>query len=183
MTKGNAPNASVRGTRIAGPVRNEGKVSAIGVTRANEITSRGPARHWDELGSPGHSVQFYADDSFLLEGLGQFVGATLVAGDAAVVMATRAHREGLAERLRERGLDLRLAAKQGRYLSLDAAKTLSKFMMNGWPDAARFSRVIGNVITQLAAAVSRKHLWGRPLGRMGAPVWAARNTSATLPLA
>src|SRR5260370_8597330 len=91
MTKGNAPNASVRGTRIAGPVRNEGKVSAIGVTRANEITSRAPAPHWDELGSPGHSVQFYADDSFLLEGLGQFIVATLVAVDAVAAHATTHH--------------------------------------------------------------------------------------------
>ncbi len=182
MTKGNTPNASVRGTRIAEPVRNKGKVSAIGITRANEITSRAPAPHWDELGSPGHSVQFYADDSFLLEGLGQFVGATLVAGDAAVVMATRAHREGLAERLRERGLDLRLAAKQGRYLSLDAAETLSKFMMNGWPDAARFSRVIGNVITQLAAAVPGKHLGVAAFGEMVALLWAEGKPDAAIRL-
>src|SRR5260370_35093520 len=104
MTKGNAPNASVRGTRIAGPVRNEGKVSAIGVTRANEITSRAPAPHWDELGSPGHSVQFYADDSFLLEGLGQFVGATLVPGQAAPGLGPKTPPDGPVPQMRGRGV-------------------------------------------------------------------------------
>jgi PAS domain S-box-containing protein len=143
---------------------------------------RAPAPGWDAPGFPGHSVQFYTHDSFLLEGLGQFVGVALVAGDAAVVMATKAHREGLAERLKERGVDLKLAAKQGRYLSLDAAETLSKFMMNGWPDAARFSCVIGNVITQLAAAVPGKHLEVAAFGEMVALLWAEGRPDAAIRL-
>lgn len=154
----------------------------IGITGASEIASRAPAPRWDALGSPGHSVQFYADDSFLLEGLGRFVGAALVAGDAAVVMATRAHREGVAEGLKERGLDLRVAAKQGRYLSFDAAETLSKFMMNGWPDAVRFSRVIGNVITQLATAVPGKHLGVAAFGEMVVLLWAEGKPDAAIRL-
>ena len=33
----------------------------------------------------GHTVQFYADDSFLLDGLSRFIGTALGAGDAAIV--------------------------------------------------------------------------------------------------
>ena len=43
----------------------------------------------------GHSVQFYVDDAFLLDGLSRFIGTALGAGDAAIVLATQAHREAL----------------------------------------------------------------------------------------
>src|SRR3981081_673458 len=52
----------------------------------------------------GHSVQFYADDSFLLDDLSRFIGTALGAGDAAIVLATPAHREALERRLQARGL-------------------------------------------------------------------------------
>jgi hypothetical protein len=84
----------------------------------------------------GHSVQFYADDSFLLDGLGRFIGTALGAGDAAIVVATRAHREALERRLQARGLSTAKAMRQGRFIALDAAETLQKFMVEGYPDAA-----------------------------------------------
>ncbi|HET6314394.1 MAG TPA: hypothetical protein VFH60_11200, partial [Chloroflexia bacterium] len=43
--------------------------------------------------SCGHAVQFYDDDHFLLDALGRFVGSALEAGDAAIVIATEAHRD------------------------------------------------------------------------------------------
>jgi len=42
-------------------------------------------------------VQFYEDDSFLLEALSRLVGDSLTSGDSAVVIATKAHRDGLAD--------------------------------------------------------------------------------------
>ncbi len=76
-----------------------------------------------------HVVQFYSEDSFLLDELGLFIGSALEAGDAAVVIATAAHRDGLAERLSARGLDAERAGKEGRYIVLDASDTLSQFMI------------------------------------------------------
>src|SRR5882757_7246899 len=73
----------------------------------------------------GHSVQFYSQDTFLLDGLSRFVGTALGAGDAAIVLATRAHREGLESRLQVHGLNTARAASQGRYIVLDAAETLA----------------------------------------------------------
>ena len=52
-----------------------------------------------DLDHRGHVVQFYADDSFLLEGLSRFIGSALGAGDAGVVIATKAHRDELTLRL------------------------------------------------------------------------------------
>src|SRR5713101_4462762 len=81
-------------------------------------------------GESAHLVQFYEADSFLLEALSGLVGDGLVAGDSSVVVATRAHREGLEEGLRARGVDLDALRDQGRYVALDAAETLAAFMVD-----------------------------------------------------
>jgi hypothetical protein len=57
-------------------------------------------------GQPEHVVQFYQDDKFLIDAVSGFVGAALAAGDAAVLIATAAHREGVEQVLRKRGLDI-----------------------------------------------------------------------------
>src|ERR1700688_1550432 len=101
----------------------------------------------------GHSVQFYADDCFLLDGLSRFIGTALGAGDAAIVVATQAHREALERRLQARGLSTAKAIRQGRYIVLDAAETLQKFMMEGFPDAVRFREVLSNVVVSARGAV------------------------------
>ena len=54
-----------------------------------------------------------------------------------IVVATESHRDGLLPRLQAYGLDIGAAIEQGRYISLDAAETLSKFMVNGLPDPVR----------------------------------------------
>ncbi|MDQ1408083.1 MAG: hypothetical protein QOG55_3712 [Acidobacteriaceae bacterium] len=101
----------------------------------------------------GHSVQFYADDSFLLDGLSRFIGTALGAGDAAIVVATQAHREALERRLQARGLSSAKAIRQGRYIVLDAAETLQKFMVEEFPDAARFKEVLSSVVVRARGAV------------------------------
>src|SRR5882762_735578 len=83
----------------------------------------------------GHTVQFYSSDEFLLNELARLVGMSLATGDAAIVVATKQHREGLRDRLQAQGLDLDLAVKQQRYFPLDAADTLSTFMVDHQPDA------------------------------------------------
>src|ERR1700730_3596547 len=89
-------------------------------------------------GESAHLVQFYEADSFLLEALSRLVGDSLVAGDSGVVIATKAHRDGLDEGLRARGLDPDALRSQGRYVALDAADTLASFMVDDFPDEDRF---------------------------------------------
>src|SRR5271156_3143760 len=86
-----------------------------------------------------HSVRFYEEDSSLLDTLTKLIGTSLMAGDTAVVVATAAHRDELAKRLKARGLDLEVTAKLGRYFAFDAADTLSTFMVNGTPDTTLFN--------------------------------------------
>src|SRR4029077_5640724 len=87
---------------------------------------RPPATH-----SCGHAVQFYEKDSALLEALGQHIGAAVTAEDTAIVIATKAHLEGLAAELRLRKIHPGAAMKAGRLIELDAADTLAQFMVGG----------------------------------------------------
>src|SRR5438445_3393560 len=102
----------------------------------------------------GHVVQFYHDDNFLLEAVSRFVGPALACGDAAVVIATQAHRKGLEQLLKSHGLDMSKAARQGRYVTLDATEALSQIMVNGLPDAERFAKVIGSALARASAALT-----------------------------
>src|SRR4051794_6527729 len=105
-----------------------------------------------DVDSP-HTVQFYSDETFIIDALSRFIGGALASGDAAVVIATEAHRQALAQRLSERGLDVTVSSKQRRYVELDAAETLSKFMVDDWPDDRLFAEVIGGVIEEARLAV------------------------------
>ena len=52
-----------------------------------------------------HLVQFYEGDAFLVDEVTRYAGAGLGAGDAVVVIATRAHLDSIEGGLRARGLD------------------------------------------------------------------------------
>src|SRR6516162_9158146 len=112
---------------------------------------------WEERRSHAHSVQFYEDDDFLLDGLSRFIGAALLAGDSAMVIATKAHREGLDRRLTSRGLNLEPAIQESRYLAFDAAETKSKFIVDGKIDEGRFSRLVDSMIKQIGEAAQLEH--------------------------
>src|SRR4051812_22088667 len=126
-------------------------MNAVGIkadgTGMQDSTSKDILAHWGESEASGQSVQFYTDDALLLEGFGRFIGSAIIAGDAAIVIATKAHRDGVAKQLKLRGLDLAPAIKQGRYCALDASDVLSQLMVDGWPNAARFSEIIGGIIS------------------------------------
>jgi signal transduction histidine kinase len=137
-----------------------------------------PRLDWSEMGDVEHFVQFYDTDSFLLDSLSGYVGAGLVEGDACIVVATRAHREGLDERLRERGLDPDVERARGLYIALDAAETLSHFLIEGEPDARRFKEVIGGVIARASGRGRRV----RAFGEMVALLWEEGRRDSALRL-
>ena len=100
--------------------------SAITVRQNDTVLA--PVAHWGQPGLRAHAVQFYSEDKSLLDELSRMIGTALGAGDGAIVIATKAHRDGLAQRLQALGLDTARAIEQGRYVVLDAAETLAKFM-------------------------------------------------------
>src|SRR5437764_14041729 len=111
------------------------------------LSNRLTAGHdWSEVGEKDHFVQFYESDTFLAGSVSRFLGAALGAGDGAILIATRAHREAIQRKLRARWLNLSVARAAGQFVSLDAAETLGRFMVEGFPDPERFREVIGAVV-------------------------------------
>ncbi len=150
-------------------------VPAIGSIRPPQYT---PGLHLNK-----HSVQFYDDDSFLLDSLSKLIGRSLMAGDTAIVVATGAHREGLAERLQARGLDLEMIARQGRYWTLDAAETLSTFRVDDALDEALFNAFTGQFLTAVrSAAAEAKSQRIVIFGEMVRLLWSEGKLEAALKL-
>ncbi len=120
----------------------------------------------------GHFVQLYTDDGFLLDVLSRFIGGAIAVGDGAVVIATQAHQDGLAQRLKARGVDTAKAISQGRYVLLDASETLPRLMVNGSVDETRFIDTISDVLTRVRNAADDKDSRVAVFGELVALLWA-----------
>ncbi|WP_263416358.1 ATP-binding protein [Terriglobus albidus] len=129
-----------------------------------------------------HAVQFYEEDTALLDNITRTIGAALGSGGAGIVIATEAHRVALAGRLSSLGIDLALARRQGRYVALDAADTLDQFMVDSHPDPERFRTVIGDVITRATRATGFSNPSVAAFGEMVALLWADSNPTAAIEL-
>jgi signal transduction histidine kinase len=144
--------------------------------------SLAPLAPWSDHSHSAHVVQFYGEDGFLLDELSRFIGTALGAGEAAVVIATKEHRDGLARRLKVWGLDTGKAVTQGRYVPLDAADTLAKFMVGDWPDADRFAEVVGTVMAAVTDATEGEPRRVVAFGEMVALLWAEGKPEAAIRL-
>jgi PAS domain-containing protein len=128
-----------------------------------------------------HNVKFYEHDLELIETLGSHIGNALECGDTAIVIATKAHRDALAEELRLRKIGVSASVKAGRLIQLDAAETLAKFMVEGVPDKQKFEDCIGSLLNHAAAQA----MPGRKLvafGEMVVVLWTQGKRDATLRL-
>jgi signal transduction histidine kinase len=154
----------------------------MSTTRIPGATAAGlaPSPNWREHDHRAHVAQFYAKDDFLVDSTSRFLGTAVGAGDAALVIATKAHHDGFVRRLKLRGLDLATAIAQGRYLSLDAAETLSNLLQDGWPDAVRFADVIGGLIERVSNAAGMENPRVAVFAEMVAPLWTAGEPEAAI---
>ena len=127
-----------------------------------------------------HEAGFYSDDASLLDGFTQFIGAALKAGKAVMVVATESHRDSLLPRLQAHGVDISAAVEQGRYISLDAAETLSTFMIGDQPDPARFLKGMGGLVTAAAQAAKGVYPHIAACGECAPLLWAQGNAEAAI---
>ncbi len=133
---------------------------------------------WGEIAPCDHLVQIYENDRCFLDILEGFAGTGLLSGDSVVIIATKVHIENLNERLIKQGFDLKKLMAAHQYIPLDAEETLSKFMVNNWPDEKLFNDYIGRLI-ELTRKEGRKV---RAFGEMVAVLWAQGFNGATVQL-
>ena len=99
-----------------------------------------------------HELQIYPNDASFLEGFAKFIAGGLNAGNAVVVIATETHRQGLFQKLETQGFDLEATVRSGSYFSLDVYETLSLFMCDGQPDAARLADAVSRLVKTASKA-------------------------------
>jgi hypothetical protein len=95
-----------------------------------------------------HFVEFYDTEAFPIDAIRDFLAAGLVTGDAAIVVATTAHRDSFDRALIEAGVDLPETRRCGRFVSLDTSEAFATFMVDGMPDAARFKATMGQLVSR-----------------------------------
>jgi PAS domain S-box-containing protein len=153
-------------------------VNAFGANQSHPVP--GAHAHYHE--PRGHTVQFYSEDQSLINGLGRLIGMALGTGTSAIVIATKTHREALTLELQAHGLDTMTAAWQGRFILLDAAETLAKFTVDGWPDAALFTELIGGHVARAKAASHGGNSRVVAFGEMVSLLWARGKPDAAIRL-
>jgi CheY-like chemotaxis protein len=129
-----------------------------------------------------HAVQFHGDDASFIDGFTHFVSAALSAGNAAIIVATKPHRERFLQRLQAHGLDIPSAINQGRYIALDAAETLSTFMVNDLPDTLRFLKIVSDLIARASQAANGEDPRVAACGECAPLLWAEGRTEAAIQL-
>jgi len=129
-----------------------------------------------------HEVRFYSDDEYFLDGFTQFIGAALRAGNAVIAVATESHCDSLLLRLQAHGLNIGSAIEQGRYIPLDAAETVSTFMVNDLPDPGKFSKITGDLIAEAAKAAKVEPARVAACGECAPLLWAQGKAEAAIRL-
>ena len=71
-------------------------------------------------------------------------------GEPLLVVATPEHRDLLARKLEQGGVNIREATMASRLVMLDAAQTLDKFMRKNAPSRIAFDEVVGTMVARLA---------------------------------
>lgn len=109
--------------------------------------------NWPELvrhpSAGDHMVQVYQDEAFLVDAVAEYVGHGLRQGEAAVIIASRAHAEAFVRRLEADGAAPDAAVERGQLRLLDAEATLAGFMVGGQLDWRQFHAQTGGLIAEL----------------------------------
>jgi hypothetical protein len=134
---------------------------------------------WGELEPCEHSVQIYGGEAAFMDALEGYVGSGLRRRESVILISTAAHLHELEKRLRANWLDLDRARWEDRYIAILAQETLTRFMIDGMPDEARFTQIAGGLLSRARGADGRKV---RAFGEMVAVLWGEGNCAAAIAL-
>jgi anti-sigma regulatory factor (Ser/Thr protein kinase) len=121
---------------------------------------------------------FFDHDDDAVADVAAHVETGLALGEHVVLVVTRPHRAAIDTLLALHGLDLDAVRAEGRLVSLDAADTLARFMVNDVPHPALFHATVGGLLDDAAAAGAPV----RVFGEMVALLWEVGNVSGAIEL-
>jgi hypothetical protein len=115
---------------------------------------------WGEIAPTDHILQIYESDEVLVNTLAGFVGNGINVGDCCIIIATADHLTQLNKKLDQYGLHVPELIRDTRYIPLDAEITLSKFLIDAWPDSQLFNLTASEVLNKAKATGRRIRAFG-----------------------
>jgi hypothetical protein len=107
-----------------------------------------------------HIVQLFDDSQTMTDGVSEFVGQGLAAGDTVLVVMTFRHWQETAAHLVRRGVNLEETISSGQLTFRDASQTMSTFMRQGRPRQSLFQDAVGSLVHALAARGKPLRIYG-----------------------
>ncbi len=132
----------------------------------------------NSVGTGDHVVQFYERDEDLVRSVTRYLLRAVEAAEAAIVIATEAHRRAFEHELEAAGVDVVELVGRGHVQMFDAAATLSGFYADGRMEREAFNSVLGAALRQATGRGRRVRLYGE----MVALLWEAGDVPAAIEL-
>jgi DNA-binding NarL/FixJ family response regulator len=111
-----------------------------------------------------HAAGFYADEAFMLDDFAAFADRVLKDGTTLIVIGLASRRIKLEQALSARGVDVARLTSEGRHRFINVDDAFSSYMVNDWPDEAKFSKLVTEVFEEAAACSTsrdrRVAAWG-----------------------
>lgn len=130
------------------------------------------------LADGDHVVQFYDRDEYLVELVSNYLTASVLEGDAVIVIAVPAHCDMFRDALVAAGVDVAAAEADGTLSIIDAVEVASSLMTEGRLDFETFEGVVARPVRQAGEG-------GRPVriyGEIVAVLWEGGNVPAAIEL-
>ena len=122
-----------------------------------------------------HIAQLYSHETVLVESLRMFTTHGVSRGEAVLLVLTPSHRDLLLHHLKGDGIDVGRLQHDGQLLLLDAAEVLTRFMLDGLPDATLFRMSVGEIVERMKSRSNRKV---RVFGEMVDLLWRSNQPAA-----
>jgi len=153
------------------------------IIRGGRFVSGGLERiaQGDSLASHRHGLVFCSSDAVLVAAFSRFIAGALVRGNAVIVLVTDAHQRSLQRTLQASQVDLALAIRQKRYVSVSIIELLAKVMVDGCPDPTRFVNAAEELLTEVARRAGQ-HAEIAACGECSPTVWANGHVEAAIQL-
>ena len=127
-----------------------------------------------------HNLQVHSSEEVLLRGATCFLGHAICAEQPAICVASEALRRQLFSALASKGIDIKTAIRQGRYIALDVEEVVSLFMPDGAADAVRFTEFMGGLIKAACQASPCSRPQVAVFAECTSRVWATGNTKGAM---
>lgn len=130
------------------------------------------------LADGDHVVQFFDESEHLVSPVSGYLTASVLGGDAVIVLAIPAHREMFRAALLAAGVDVQAAEASGALLMLDAVGMVRRLMTDGRLDVQAFEELVAQPVRQ-AAGDNRSV---RVYGELVAVLWRDGNVAGAIDL-